>query len=114
MFCHINWYIVTSMVREHTAFAFRVKQLKRWVHLDCLTLKVTALCFFTNINATSQHGIRIRSVLHVRCAYLFQSQWRKSFMSFTYTEHEILHNYGNSLTFADNNMEEINEDVKTY
>lgn len=35
-------------------------------------------------------------------------------MSFTYTEHEILHNYGNSLTFADNNMEEINEDVKTY
>jgi hypothetical protein len=35
-------------------------------------------------------------------------------MSSSYEEYEILHNYGNSFTVTDNNMEEINEDVKTY
>jgi hypothetical protein len=34
MFCHINWYIVTSMLREINAPTFRVKQLKRRVQLD--------------------------------------------------------------------------------
>ena len=33
-------------------------------------------------------------------------------MSSSYKEHEILHNYGNSLTFTDNNMENVNEDVQ--
>jgi len=58
MLCHIKWYIVTSMVKKHYAFIFRFRQLKRWVHFDCLTLKVKALCFFTNVNATSQHSIK--------------------------------------------------------
>jgi hypothetical protein len=57
MFCHIKWYIATSMVREHNDFTFRVTKLKRRVQLECLTPKVKALCFFTNINGTSQHGI---------------------------------------------------------
>jgi len=35
-------------------------------------------------------------------------------MSSSCKEYEILYNFGNSLTFTDNNMEEINEDVKTY
>jgi hypothetical protein len=49
MFCHIKWYIATSMVREHNDFTFRVKKLKRRVQLECLTPKVKALCFFTNV-----------------------------------------------------------------
>jgi hypothetical protein len=56
MFCHINWNKITSNVREHNAFTFRVKQLKT-IQLDCLTRKVKALGFFKNVSAYSQHGI---------------------------------------------------------
>jgi hypothetical protein len=33
-------------------------------------------------------------------------------MSSSYKEYEILYIYGNSLTFTDNNMEKVNEDVQ--